>query len=187
MTEGVQGWAVQGWEDLPERDLVKVASIVTILSLVVTPSFYFTRKWHESHAERSRASQNLYIELEDTRDGLDTTKSNDLKKVRLGKCEEVYFMNRMFNHDFYDSLVFSGKINFVTPKLQQRIQDVFHNIKDHNYCLHKIRELEDEGSGGDAAEAARYYRKLSNIDNALLDLIPKIMDKLKSEYGAYKT
>lgn len=184
-TEGVRGWAAQGWDSLPEKDLVKVASIVTIFSLVVTPLFYFARRWHESRAERRRASQNLYLELADARDGLDTTKSADLKQVHLDSGEVVYFMNRMFNHDFYDSLVFSGRINFVKPELQQRVQHVFHYIKDHNYHLLKVRELEDVRGSGGSADVARHYRMLGGIDGLLRDSIPELMAEFRSEYGAH--
>lgn len=175
---------MQGWDSLPEKDLVKVASIVTILSLVVTPLFYFARRWHESRSERRRASQNLYLELADTLDGLDTTRSADLRQVRLGDGEAVYFMNRMFNHDFYDSLVFSGRINFLKPELQQRVQYIFHHIKDHNYCLQKVRELEDVRGCDSGDVAARYYRMLDSIDNLLRDQIPELMVEFESEYGA---
>ena len=78
--------------------------------------------------------------------------------VHLPDGEEVYFMNRMFNHDFYDSLAFSGKINFVKPELQQRVQDVFYHIKDHNSWLQKI-ELEDR-QADDNRDVFRYHRGL---------------------------
>ena len=156
---------------------------MTILSLVISPLVYFARQWHESRAERRRASQNIYLELLDTRDGLDTLKSRDLKMVRIHGGKEVYFMNRMFNHDFYDSLVSSGRINFVKPELQQRVQDVYHYIKDHNFCLQKIRDLEDM-NGGRSADAVRYYRKLDKTDALLQDRIPRIMAEFKREYAA---
>ena len=174
-----------GMAGLPVEDLVKLASIVTILSLVVTPSFYFARRWHESRAEGLRASQNLYLELEDTRDGFDTAKSGDLKQVRLSDEEEVYFMNRLLNHDFYDSLVFSGKINFVKPELQQRVQDIFHDIKDHNRHLLKVRELEDVHDDGYKFNVDRHYRMLDSIDGLLRDRIPEIMAEFRREYGPY--
>ena len=183
MIEDVRVWATLSWAGLPEKDLGKTAAIVTILSLVITPVLYFVKRWYESREERRRVSQNLYLELGDTRDGLDTARSKDLKEVRLPNGETMYFMNRMFNHDFYDSLVLSGKINYVKPELQQRVQDVFHRIKDHNSRLEKIRELEERSGDSDDA-IFLYYRMLDKIDRLLKRRIPVIMSEFK-EYGAH--
>ena len=184
LIEDVRVWATLSWAALPEKDLGKVAAIVTILSLVITPVLYFVKRWYESQAERRRVSQNFYLELGDTRDVLDTEKSGDLRVVRLSSDETVYFMNRKLNHDFYDSLVFSGKINFVKPELQQRVQDVFHHIKDHNFCLHRIHELEDLTSGN-TTNILEYYRMLGEADYLLRTRIPELVDEFKSEYGVY--
>ena len=146
------------------------------------PPLYFARRWHESRAERRTVSQNIYLELEDTQNGLDTTKSEDLIVVIPDDGKEIYFMNRMFNHDFYDSLVFSGRINFVKPELQQHLQDVFHYIKDHDSYLQKIRELENYDDGDNGTDLTRYYHMLGNTDNLLRGLIPELMCKLKKEY-----
>lgn len=183
LIEDVRVWATLSWAGLPEKDLGKTAAIVTILSLVITPVLYFVKRWYESREERRRVSQNLYLELGDTRDGLDTARSKDLKEVRLPNGETMYFMNRMFNHDFYDSLVLSGKINYVKPELQQRVQDVFHRINDHNSRLEKIRELEERSGDSDDA-IFLYYRMLDKIDRLLKRRIPVIMSEFK-EYGAH--
>ena len=164
--------------------LDKWASIVTIISLVMAPVVYFWKKWQSSTDERARASKNLHTELDDALDGLSEKKHDDLKKVEIPDDEEAYFMNRMFNHDFYDSLVFSGKINFLPPKIQQPVQDTFQKIKDHNKHLRKIRDIEDDaGEDEDVSKkTARYYKMLHKIEEELLSDIPAVKEKLEEEF-----
>lgn len=160
------------------------ASLVTIISLAVAPIVYFVQKWHKDSSERKRASKNLFVELNDALDGLDVKKHPDLKKVTLTDKTEAYFMNRALNHDFYDSLISSGKINFLKPELQQPIQDVFQRIKDHNAFLRKIREIEDKTEPAEdiSSKTDRYYKMLNDIETTLLDEIPQIKEKLKNEF-----
>ncbi|ABK76970.1 hypothetical protein CENSYa_0334 [Cenarchaeum symbiosum A] len=53
----------------------------------------------------------------------------------LGRVLEVGKMPMAFNHDFYDSMISSGMINFLEPQLQQSIQNLFRIIKSHNNYL----------------------------------------------------
>ena len=149
------------------------------------PGIYFWKKWQDSRNERSRATKNLHTELDDALDGLNERKhTGDLKKVDLPNDREAYFMNRVFNYDFYDSLVFSGKINFLPPEIQQPVQDTFQKIKDHNRHLRKIREIEDDaGEEEDVSKkTTRYYESLSKIEEELLSDIPKVKEKLEEEF-----
>lgn len=86
-------------------------------------------------------------------------------------------MSRIFNHDFYDSLVSSGKINFVDRSIQQPIQDVYHHIRDHNTYLQKIRDLENETD--DVTQVERYYKLLDHIELVLKSTIPPAIEKLR--------
>ena len=160
------------------------ASIVTIISLAIAPLIYFVQKWNTEKSEISRASKNLFVELNDALDGLDETKHSDLKKVILQDDSEVYFMNRSLNHDFYDSLISSGTVNFLKPELQQPIQDIFQRIKDHNFFIRKIREIEDNSNIDDdiSSKTSRYYKILGDNEIILIDKIPKIQKKLKQEF-----
>lgn len=167
-----------------EDALSNWASLVTIISLAVAPIAYFVLRWHKDSSERKRASKNLFVELNDALDGLDETKYKDLKKVTLADGTEAHFMNRALNHDFYDSLISSGRINFLKPELQQPIQDTFQRIKDHNAFLQKIREIEDNTDPKEdiSSKTNRYYKILNDIEIRLLDEIPKMKEKLKNEF-----
>lgn len=170
------------WE---EEYLSKWASAFAIISFGIAPSWYFWTKHQNEHDERSRASKNLYIELNDALDALDENKhKEDFKKVKIDNEIWAYFMNRGLNHDFYDSLVFSGKINFLPPKIQQEIQDVFQIIKDHNFHIRKIRDIEDNRYPNEdiSSKTNRYYKKLHESEEILLERIPKIKEKLKNEF-----
>lgn len=170
--------------------LNKWASAVTILSLIGVPIAYFTKqdqkekeKNQKEKDERSRASRNLYGELKDAMDGLDETKYNDLQKLSMNGKDDVYFMNRFLNHDVYDSLINSGKINFLKYELQQKVQNIFQQIKKHNQYLKYTAELQDGEKNNDVPESAyRYYELFGNYEKLLLKEIPEIMKKLEEEF-----
>ena len=155
----------------------KLASTVTVVSLISAPIWYFIKKSMDAADERRRASDNLISELEDTLRGLDPETNDNMREIKLDS-RLVYFMSRMFNHDFYDSLVSSGGINFVDRSIQQPIQDVYHNIRDHNEYLQKIRRIQ-EGTESVSKRAGQYYLMLEAIEAKLLDAIPRTIKKLK--------
>ena len=174
------------WEYTYEYEFLgKLASAVTIGSLIMAPAIYFFKKRQDVKDERSRASENLHTELENALDGLNEKKHQvNLKKVKLPDGKDVYFMNRMLNHDFYDSLVFSGKINFLPPKIQQLTQDTFQKIKDRNTHIRKIREIEDDADASEdiSQKTLRYYEILGKIEEELLADIPVVKERLRKEY-----
>ena len=160
----------------------KMSSMITILSLGIAPAWYFWKKNQDERHTRVRSSKNLYLELDDALKALDTEKyPDDFKKVMIddGKC--VYFMNRGLNHDFYDSLIFSGNINFLRPEIQQQIQDIFQRIKDHNRHIRKIRDIEDNANDGSDIlhKTKRYYEILSQNECVLLEKIPEMKKTLE--------
>ena len=95
-------------------------------------------------------------------------------------------MNRMLNHDFYDSLVFSGKINFLTTDIRQKTQDMFQLIKDHNSFIRSIRDIEDRAGLGEdiRPKTMVYYKALSRVEGDLLaeSCIPPLKTKLEKEF-----
>ncbi len=164
----------------------RLAVIASASTLIIAPIVYFWKIIHDERNERKRASKNIHIELEDALDGLDYYKHKiDFKDVRLKSGITVKFMNRALNHDFYDSLVFSGKINFLPPEIQQSVQDTFQRIKDHNLYIRKIRDMEDNAKKDEdiSWKTERYYEMLDETEIILLDEIPKIKEKLKKEFN----
>ena len=169
------------WESLWCRDcLGELASLVTLFTLGVAPLWYLLRKAMDRRDELATISSGLYLELADARDGLDVDKHGDLWVAKLADGTHAYFMNRMFNHDMYDSLIHSGRINAVRAELQQQIQDVFQLIKDHNYSSRRIRDLESAANGGNVHP--RHYLHLARTDLDLRRRIPTLIDVLKKEY-----
>ena len=158
----------------------RIAMAATALSLMATPTYYFVQKWLNNRDERERASGSLYLELDDALSGLDEKQHSDLITVETDN-RRVYFMNRLLNHDFYDSLVSSGKITFVRPELQQPIQDTFQRIKDRNRTLYKLQELWE--SGVRRSMAYVHYESLEEYEEYLIKNIPMVMSELKKEYN----
>ena len=165
----------------------KFAPLMTSISVALAPFVYFLKTKHNENNERTRASQNLYTELDNTLKALDEKAYPDnFKVVEFEGGKKYYFINRMLNHDFYDSLVFSGKINFLPTNIQQQTQDVFQLIKDHNSFIKRIRYIEDNVSSDIdiPAKTRRYYEALHKTEVDLLAerSIPLLKTKLKKEF-----
>ncbi len=88
--------------------LGNVASLGTIIAFLVAIRRYFSNtqrlereQLQKEKAERKRASENLHRELQDTLDGLDRkAQSMDAKSFKTKGGKEIFFMNRILNHDF---------------------------------------------------------------------------------------
>lgn len=170
------------WDYLREGEyLSKLASLVTIYSLGITPPGYFLKKKLDAMRERQTASIGIIAELASARDGLDDKKYGDLKIATLDDGQKIHFMNRMLNHGTYDSLVMSGKMIVINPCLQQPIHDIFKIIIDRNRFLQKIRSMEETGDR--RLFSYRYYRQLGSAEDMLLDRIPPLLDLLRKESG----
>ena len=156
------------------------ASLVTLFSLGIAPLWYLLRKEMDRRSEIVTVSTGLYLELADTRDGLEGDHHGDLTGVELADGTKFRFMNRMFNHDIYDSLIHSGRIHAIRAEFQQQIQDVFQLIKDHNAALRAIRNI--EAITKDSAVNAWYYEHLDKTDSILRLRVPALMDVLKRAY-----
>ena len=152
------------------------ASIATIATVLGSAVKYFRDK----NAEMTRASENLYMELEDALTSLDAkgfpddvynTKIDDLD----GGKKKVYFMARSLNHDFYDSLIYSGKINFLDPSLQQPIQDIFKRIKMHNQYVDIVLEMAEGNNSLVPAKAHKYCAWIDDTERHLQKELRKTM------------
>lgn len=159
--------------------LAEWASIVTLFSLGIAPLWYLLRREMDRRTEMATVSTGLYLELADAHDGLDEDKHHDLIAARMSDGTSAFFMNRMFNHDMYDSLIHSGRINAVRAEFQQQVQDVFQLIKDHNASLRKIRDLEASREGSVPEE---YYRHIGRTDSDMRERIPALMGVLRGVY-----
>ena len=153
-----------------------IASGGTIAAITVSAIKYFRYK----NAETARASENLYLELKDTLRSLDEEFSEDVYhtsiKDHAGSYRTVYFTARSLNHDFYDSLVYSGRINFLDPSLQQRVQDSFKLIKAHNKYVDMVFEMVERSDRGVVpSEAHKYCEWMDDIEKRLQRGLPKIL------------
>ena len=171
-------------------DFENFALLMTSISVALAPFVYFLKTKHKENSERTRASQNLYTELDNTLKALDEKAHPDnFKVVEFEDGKKYYFINRMLNHDFYDSLVFSGKINFLQSNIQQLTQDVFQLIKDHNSFIKRIRYIEDSVDSDEAvlSKTRRYYEALHRTEAELLAerSIPLLKTKLKKEFKIF--
>ena len=86
------------------------------------------------------------------------------------------------NHDFYDSLIFSGKINFLRPELQQQVQNIFHQIKTHNEYVDQVLKMSDETLGEIPEKSHKYYAWMDENEVKLLKDIPKVLKKLEEDF-----
>ena len=159
------------------------ASLATIITVLFSAGKYFSSK----NAEKALTSENLYLELGDTLTSLDSSKfSDDFYNVditdRSGNHRTAYFMGRSLNHDFYDSLIYSGKINFLDPLLQQRVQDIFKRIKTHNRFVDVVFEMVERNGGNMPVQAHKYCEWLEVNEKRLQQELPEMLDSLRSHF-----
>lgn len=166
-----------------EQAIGNWASIATTSVIIVSVIKYFKNR----NKDRKQASKNLYLELKDTLNSLDGQKhKSDSYSVNIknekGEDAEVYFINRDFNHDVYDSMVFSGRINLLEPELQQPIQDIFKRIKMHNKFLAATREM---GTLEDPVpkESHPYYEWMDKNEIRLKGEIERMLGKLRGSFN----
>lgn len=164
-----------------------IATIVgTIVAIIVTSIAYW-KFLTEKNAEKRRASENLYTELKDALAALDDDNLKNWIYVDIKREKEstkrLYFVNRIFNHDFYDSLIFSGKLTFLEPTIPQPIQDIFRQIKTHNeYLMHVDHLVEKQDDGTVPADAYRYCEWMHENEPKLEQLIQNMIKELKQYF-----
>ena len=161
--------------------VIQFLPVVVVFSISASPIVYFWKKYDDEKRGRKRASENIYTELADTKNALDDPDNH--REAKFGE-KTYFFANIMFNHDFYDSLIFSGKINFLPTALQQQTQDVFQKTKDHNLYIQKIRDFEDSFATEEQvwSKLERYYKGLEACERDLVRDIPRIKEALSAEF-----
>ena len=166
-----------------EQAIGNFASVVTMSTVIYSVIRYFKNR----DKDRKQASKNLYLELKDTLNSLDGQKhQSDSYSVNIknekGNDVEVYFINRDFNHDVYDSMVSSGRINLLEPELQQPIQDIFKRIKMHNKFLAATRDM---GTLDDPIpkESHPYYEWMDKNEIRLKNEIEGMLGKLRGSFN----
>lgn len=179
------------WDNVTGEKLFdQISSFMTGIAVAIAPFIYFVKAKQKENSERRRASKNLYAEIDKTQNALDEkAHQNNFKMVEYKGGEKYFFINRMLNHDFYDSLIFSGKISFLTSTLQQHTQDVFQMIRDHNLFIKNIRKIEDDADLDEdiSLKTKRYYEALHKIEIDLLkeNNIPSLKQRLEKEFKMF--
>lgn len=159
-------------------------NVATLVPLVIAPIAYFVKRFLEKRSHNRLVSRNLYGELQD---GLNTLTKHKLTS-RYYSNQKYEFLAKYLNHDIYDSLITSGQINFLDYELQQKVQDVFTKIKDHNRYLNKLITLEEEIEKNDAHHEnitpiiVKYCNLLIKFEGDIKKTIPSITDGLKSRF-----
>ena len=119
--------------------------------------------------------------MEDALDSLDRKKyPNTAISFELENGDEVFYMRRVFNHDYYDSLVFYGRLDEIKSSLIQPIQDIFSTIKGHNEYLTRAMTIEDINLDTPVPLAAiTYFIWMDKHEKIILKTIPEIIKKLQ--------
>jgi len=175
------GWILSNL--IQNNVLSSLAAVATIITVAASAWTYFKGK----NNEKMRASQNLYLELSDTLKSLDYKRFPDdfcHLDIKDGSGKKtLYFMRRSLNHDFYDSLISSGKINFLEPSLQQPIQDIFKRIRMHNeFLTTTTRMLDRQDDNSVPRKAYPYYEWMDKNEVRLNKEIPDMMEKLQQHF-----
>ena len=179
-------WAISFFAD-EQPVLRNAASLGSILSLGAIAITYVVKQIQKDKQEkqyRARVSKNLHTELIDTLESLDREKhKEDACSFKIDDKQEIFFMNRRFNHDFYDSLIFSGHINFLRPELQQQVQNIFNRIKTHNNYLDLVMRMQDEARGNTIPKKTyKYYVWMDKNEVSLSKDIDNMLKKLEKDF-----
>ena len=116
----------------------------------------------------------------DAMKALDGTIKRTVMEIEIGTKKRYYTLTFM-NHDMYDSLIFSGKIHALDIHLQQSVQDIYRRIKGHQEYLKYTAQLLDSAKlqNIDIDETVRpYYKLVTDYEEELEDMIPRVMKKL---------
>lgn len=166
-----------------EHGIFAAAALVTTVSLTVSPATYFLKKRHDAHSEKAQATVNVILELAHTLVALDRSRfRRDLVSVTAGG-KRFCFVNRDLNHDFYDSLASSGKLNFLERGLQQLVQDAFSMIKMHNLYTDAVMEALCNGDRRTKG-VVRKCKWLEESEVVMRRGIPRIMASLEKSLRA---
>lgn len=125
---------------------------------------------------------NIINELKDTLDALDRKKyPTTAISFTLEDDTEVFYCRRMLNHDYYDSLIFSGRVDELESSVIQPLQDIFRTIKDHNDYLTRALHLEDDAPPETKIpySAVSYFQWMDKNEKILVESIPKMIKKLE--------
>ena len=165
-------------------ELTNWTSVITAGAVVTAPIAYVIKRWHTNNTLRKEISHSLYEELKDCMGAIDQNTKREVRKIIIDK-EEKYYTLTFMNHDMYDSLIFSGKIQAINVHLQQKIQDIFRKIKLHHQYLEYVTKLRDDAKLNNVnidETTLPYYGMLADYECELLESIPIVMEELEKKF-----
>lgn len=127
---------------------------------------------------------NLINELKDTLDALNRKKyPTSAISFTLEDDTEVFYCRRMLNHHYYDSIIFSERLDELEPSIIQPLQDIFRTIKEHDDYLTRALHLEDDAPPETKIpySAVSYFQWMDKHEKILLHTIPKMIKKLEEK------
>ena len=164
--------------------LTNIASVLTAGVLIITPLTYVIKRWLNDNKLRKEISHSLHEELKDCIDAIDENTKRDQMDIVIKDNKKRYTLTFM-NHDMYDSLIFSGKIQALNIELQQDIQSIFRKIKLHHKYLEYATKLRDEAKLNNKNiddTTGPYYGMIADYESELLESIPRIRKKLENNF-----
>jgi len=122
---------------------------------------------------------NLINELKDALDCLDVKEHKDNVKLYDINEKTTTWMNRQFNHAYWDSLIYSGRLDELEPFMIQPLQDIFLTMIDHNNSLTYINKILANSKETYPAATIGYCEWMDKHEKILLEDIPKMIKKLQ--------
>ena len=169
---------------MENAELTNWTSIITAGAVVAAPLGYVIKRWWTSNTLRKEISHSLHEELKDCMEAIDENTRREVKEIII-EGEKKYYTLTFMNHDMYDSLIFSGKIQAVNIHLQQKIQDIFRKIKLHHQYLEYVTKLRDDAKLNDVdidETTLPYYGMLADYELEVLESIPTVMKELEKNF-----
>ncbi len=96
--------------------LLLITNVVIVLGVGGSPVYYFVKRYLDLRSTKCLVSENILKELDDGKTALTSNRHTRVSKEYGGK--KYNFVAAFLNHDVYDSLINSGRINYLDVSMQ---------------------------------------------------------------------
>ncbi|ABK77258.1 hypothetical protein CENSYa_0625 [Cenarchaeum symbiosum A] len=173
--------------------VVLIASMFAVcgaIAAIATVWISARRYLKEKNTEEVDSAQNLYCELNTDSKYLDKTEYPysflSLKTTdSTGNKKMARFMLQFLNHDFYDSMMYSGKLYFLKRDTHRSIQYAFKLIKTYNKYLEMVSPVLIQPEP-ELEEIWLYCKLLEEYQSRIKVAIQESMRKLEQDFKIVK-
>ena len=121
-----------------------LANIVVIISVSLSPLYFFVRRREDKRTNRKNAGNSILQEIKDIQDNLAGTGELELKYIKFerdGEKLQVRFYSVYIEYTGFQSAINSGHYTLFPSKLQQVLNEIYLRMKLNNNTMDQNQEL----------------------------------------------